>query len=80
MKLVLAEILMREMERRGLGLQCISEATGVPKSTLHDWTVGIRPYQADLVYKLAMLFKRDNESAKDAFFPPSLWGNRYESK
>lgn len=50
MKIVLAQILTREMKKQGLTLTSLAKATRVPKSTLFDWLEGRLPSSKNLHY------------------------------
>ncbi|MCB0392050.1 MAG: helix-turn-helix transcriptional regulator [Bdellovibrionales bacterium] len=53
MKLVrFSENLKKILEQRGVKLISISKATGIPMSTLSEWTAGREPKVSDAIVKL----------------------------
>ena len=61
-------VLKEEMAVRKLSYKNVSEITGIPKSTLHDWAEGVIPSRSDWVLKLAEFFRKEGESVQEAFY------------
>ena len=51
-----AENLKRLMKERGITSRTVSQATGIPTSTLSEWTAGREPKLGPPVVKLARFF------------------------
>ena len=48
--------LKRLMKERGVSARVLSQATGIPQSTLSEWSAGREPKLGDQVVKLARFF------------------------
>lgn len=53
----LAENLRLLQFEHKLTLKQLSEKTGIPKSTIHNWASGVAPHNLSQLKKLANLFK-----------------------
>jgi len=54
MKIVLSQMLSREMKKRGISLSSLAKVTKIPKSTLFDWLEGRLPSSRNLHYLSAL--------------------------
>lgn len=58
MEIKLGEIIKDEMKKRNLSLSQLAEISHIPKSTLHDWSIGRLPSGKNIhfLYFLAQTF------------------------
>lgn len=56
-KTCLRYTIKRLMREKKLELKTVSEATGIPYTTLFDWTTGVIPSNPDQLYNLSRYFK-----------------------
>lgn len=79
MEIKLSEVLKREISKKGITLGKLSEISQVPKSTLHDWSVGRLPSGKNIHYLLSvaksldlsletLLFGKELKSSEEVLF------------
>ena len=64
------ESLKNLIDSRGLKLTDISAATGIPKSTLSEWTAGREPKVSEPILKLAEYFRAQGPMILSLNFDP----------
>ncbi len=57
MQIKFAKTLSTLLEEREITLHEVSHSTGIPKSTIHDWTVGALPLKPSSIEKVAKFLK-----------------------